>query len=404
MSSAHPQVVFTPDFFAFFSARFSLMVLAAAFFVSFFVSRLFAMAFLLSEGGHVRDDDGCRPKNGGSLAFIGRVASLEAKLPFRVAYRNSTGESPHDTPGLVPHGWKSIMRIAIIGHIPHDRYQLADGSSYTGLGGVLYGAAALGGAMGGKGEVVLVSRVGVAIEKDVRRLVGGYGFIEPRIDTVPYHGWVVHARYLDGEQRQERLVGGVSPWRVDELAKAVEGCDAVILNMVTGYEIQLPDFGAFAAVCPTLHLDFHSLAMGRDPSGLRFHAVNPHARQWCEQADVLQMNRAELRSVLPDTPPAEGAAELSSWGPGVVVITDGSNGVIVAEPGTVLHMAASDPTTNPVDPTGCGDVFGACFLVGLLRGESAIAAAGDAARIARRNADHRGIPTPQRLQEMFADW
>lgn len=40
---AHAQVVFVPDFFAFFSARFSLMLLAAVFFVSFLVSRLFDM-------------------------------------------------------------------------------------------------------------------------------------------------------------------------------------------------------------------------------------------------------------------------------------------------------------------------------------------------------------------------
>ncbi|MBN1424191.1 hypothetical protein JXA88_06525 [Candidatus Fermentibacteria bacterium] len=295
------------------------------------------------------------------------------------------------------------MRIAIIGHIPHDRYVFTDGSAYNGFGGVLYGAAALAGALAGDGEVVLVSRVGAAIEPDVRRLVGRYGAILPHIDTVPDYGWMVHANYLDGERRRERLRGDVPPWHAEELVRAVEGCDAALLNMVTGYEITLGEFLKFAPSSSSLHFDFHSLALGRDESGLRIPALNPDAWQWCSRAHTLQMNCAELQSVLPDALPMEAAATLSTWGPAVVIITDGSHGVIVAESGKAVHIAAADPTTTPVDPTGCGDVFGACFLVGRLRGLSGIDAARAAAQVARRNADHRGIPTPQRLREMFAD-
>lgn len=293
------------------------------------------------------------------------------------------------------------MRIALIGHIPHDRYQFTDGTTHTGFGGVLYGAAALAGAMRPGDEVVLVSRVGDAIAPAILALVAAYGRITPHIDTVPGHGWVVNAAYLDGERRREQLVGGVPPWTAAELLEAVAGCDAVILNMVTGYEVELPEFRAFAAACPLLHLDFHSLALGRDPSGLRVPARNTAAREWCGRARLLQMNRSELRSVLPDAEPLDAVSTLLSWGPEWVAITDGSNGVHVAEAERAWHLAAVEPTIRPVDPTGCGDVFGACLVVGILRGLPAVEASRSAEQVARRNADQRGIPTPERLREMF---
>lgn len=296
------------------------------------------------------------------------------------------------------------MRIALIGHIPHDRYILADGAPYTGFGGILYGAAALVGAMGGEGEVVLVSRIGDEISPQVARLIARYGSISPRIDTVPGYGWVVHATYVDGEHRAERLRGGVPPWTADELLRHVRGCDAVLLNMVTGFEIGLDEYEAFAAASPPLYLDFHSLALARDSAGRRTPSFNPRARRWSAPARLLQMNRAELASVVPGVAPLDAAALLSTWGPRWVAVTVGSEGAYLAEAGVAQHAAAVEPNPQPVDPTGCGDVFGACLLVGWLRGLSLPEAARAASRVARRNADHRGIPTPERIQQMFVDW
>ncbi len=293
------------------------------------------------------------------------------------------------------------MRVAIVGHIPHDRYVFADGSTHVGFGGILYGVAALSGALGPHGSVVAISRIGGEIEPSVRAVLERYGNVEAILQTVPGEGWVVHATYLDGENRRERLVGGVPPWTAEELISATRSCDAVLLNMVTGFETTLPHYRRFAAACPSLHLDFHSLALGRDADGLRFPTPRPDARAWCEVASTLQMNRVELSSVL-QGPPLEAASRLSTWGPRAVVITDGSGGVYVAHGGEALHLPAPDPTPTPQDPTGCGDVFGACFLVGILRGRSPVDAACEAQVVARRNANVRGIPLPETLDALFA--
>jgi sugar/nucleoside kinase (ribokinase family) len=287
------------------------------------------------------------------------------------------------------------MKIAVIGHIPHDRYVLHNGSRYTGFGGILYGAAALARNIEPGEEIVLVSRVGERIAPEIRRLLQEYGSITPKIDTVPDYGWVVEATYLDGEHRRERLLGAVPPWNASELIDAVAECDAAVLNMVTGFELTLDEFEQFARGAPPFLLDFHSLALGRDETGLRYPRPHTDPERWCRLATLVQMNRAELRSVLPEQMPMEGASVISRWGPKWAAVTDGRNGAWVAEKGEATHVPAVDPTSEPVDPTGCGDVFGATLLVEMLKGTPLISAANRAQVLARTNADHPGILSPE---------
>ena len=48
------------------------------------------------------------------------------------------------------------------------------------------------------------------------------------------------------------------------------------------------------------------------------------------------------------------------------------------------------PVVDPLDPTGCGDVFGATLCARLLAGDPVEAAIGEANRLAARNATYRG--------------
>jgi len=285
------------------------------------------------------------------------------------------------------------MRIAIIGHIPCDFYTLADGSTYTGFGGIFYGASALSELVKPDGSVVFISRIGNSVLPQVSRLAESYG-VEFHVDTVPGDGWSVNAVYVSGEDRREHLTGGVPPWTADELSPLITGCDGVILNMVTGYEMDLPEFVKFASHVPLLHLDFHSLALGRDDTGLRYPRSNSHAEEWCRHAHIVQMNRRELESVCPDMKPETAVHKISTWGARWVAATDGSLGVYVATGEMALHVSANNPTESPVDPTGCGDAFGAGLLSGALQGKSVVDAAADAQRLARRNADFKNIPPP----------
>lgn len=58
--------------------------------------------------------------------------------------------------------------------------------------------------------------------------------------------------------------------------------------------------------------------------------------------------------------------EIKSWGPEIVVITDGADGAQVAFDGEVVKVKACK--SKEVDTTGAGDAFGSTFVAGLIMG------------------------------------
>ena len=79
--------------------------------------------------------------------------------------------------------------------------------------------------------------------------------------------------------------------------------------------------------------------------------------------DVLIVNEVEaamLSEVRHD--PEEAAFGLVERGPNVVVVTLGKEGSLAVENTGVVHRAAAHPVT-PVDTTGAGDAFVACFAL-----------------------------------------
>ena len=61
-----------------------------------------------------------------------------------------------------------------------------------------------------------------------------------------------------------------------------------------------------------------------------------------------------------------------------------------AAPLSVRSALIPAPPTETLDPTGCGDVFGAAAFARLLAGDPVEAALGHAAALAARNAGFRG--------------
>lgn len=74
----------------------------------------------------------------------------------------------------------------------------------------------------------------------------------------------------------------------------------------------------------------------------------------------------------------------------LVVVTAGTSGCYIAQPGEPVFHQAAYPAGRVVDTTGCGDVFHGVFLHGWLRGLSAADCADLAARWAARNAEGLG--------------
>jgi sugar/nucleoside kinase (ribokinase family) len=150
----------------------------------------------------------------------------------------------------------------------------------------------------------------------------------------------------------------------------------------------------------------------------------PQAAEWFGCFDVVQLNEDEMRQLSPDplslsvqalqagvsllavtlgpkgvayvaAPEFDGLAERRTGGRpdsqgGVLIETVGRATVRPSDRPTVRSALIPAPSVEAVDPTGCGDVFGAAAFARLLAGDSVEAALRHATSLAARNAGFRG--------------
>ena len=248
------------------------------------------------------------------------------------------------------------------------------------------------------------------------RLVPGARAVE-----VPVPNNRVTLRYASAERRCERMSGGVPGWTWAELGPMVRDLDALYLNFISGFELELGTARALRqAFHGPIYADVHSLLFGMPQDGVRVLRPLADPAGWFGCFDVVQMNEDEMRQFGPD--PLAVAAQALDAGVSLLVVTLGPRGTAyVAAPGfealalggqhargggTPAFRQASPavrtslipaPLVDAVDPTGCGDVFGAALCSGLVGGASPEAAIREANRIAARNAELRGAGTLGRL-------
>jgi len=241
---------------------------------------------------------------------------------------------------------------------------------------------------------------------DVSRAQRGARFVE-----VPGTNPRVTLSYDDNMRRCEGLTGGVPAWTWEELGPMVLGLDALYVNFITGFEMELPALQALRRAFPgPIYGDLHSLALGRAPDGTRYHRPIEEGLAWLRCLDVAQVNEDEMTQLGSSEPLALAARALND-GVGAVVVTLAERGAVhesagdfaglgwaggrrpARGAGASLVQTALVPTEGgPVsgDPTGCGDVFGGTLVASLLGGLPLAPAIAAANRMARRNVSFRG--------------
>jgi hypothetical protein len=288
-------------------------------------------------------------------------------------------------------------------------------------GGIAYALAGFDAALGPEWEIVPLIKVGRDLREEATRFLASLTRLAPgtrpvEVDT-PNNRVVL--RYESRERRCERMSGGVPPWTWSELGPMVLDLDAVYVNFIAGFELGLGTAEALRRAFPGfLYADLHSLFLAMRGDGVRALQPLPDAPSWFRCFDVVQMNEEELSQLGAD--PLAVATTVVGWGATALVVTLGARGawyVTVPEGPARLpgHAGggASPPAPPPgghrygaggvtrsglvpapqvevLDPTGCGDVFGATCCARLLAGddlETAVAAANQAAA---RNAMFRG--------------
>ncbi|MGE5688214.1 MAG: carbohydrate kinase family protein [Gemmatimonadota bacterium] len=338
------------------------------------------------------------------------------------------------------------MKLGVVGSLVWDEIHGRDPAAppVEEWGGIAYALGGLDAALPEDWEIVPLIKVGrdLAPEaaeflRSLRRVGPGARFVEV---PVPNNRVVLH--YESADRRCERMAGGVPSWTWPELGPMVRDLDALYLNFISGFELCL---GTAQALRQGFHgpiyADVHSLFLGMQHDGYRVLRPLPDAASWFACFDVVQVNEDEMRQLSPD--PLALSAEVLGAGVSLLVVTLGPRGAAyVAAPGfdgwggpaaaparaqgadqarpkggpgrrtvglsegpvppseappasepaglAVRTALIPAPRVDTLDPTGCGDVFGAVLCARLLAGDRVEDAIGDANRLAARNAAFRG--------------
>lgn len=286
-------------------------------------------------------------------------------------------------------------------------------------GGIAYALAGLDASLGPEWEIVPLIKVGRDLSREAQQLLNSMTRLAPGARcvevTAPNNRVVLH--YESSERRCERMAGGVPGWTWAELGPMVRDLDAVYVNFISGFELCLGTAQALRqGFRGPLYADFHSLFLGMQQDGMRVLQPLAHAADWFGCFDIVQLNEDEMRQLSPD--PLSLSVQALHAGVSLLAVTLGPKGVAyVAAPGferladrrtggqmiggllsparqsdrpTVRSALIKAPAVETLDPTGCGDVFGAAAFASLLSGNSVEIALGHATTLAARNAGFRG--------------
>lgn len=311
-----------------------------------------------------------------------------------------------------------MPRVGIIGSLVWDLIYGRDplAPPVEEWGGIAYALAALDVSLPPDWEIVPLIKVGRDLSAQAQDLLRGLSRLAPGgrcVEvTAPNNRVVLH--YQSAERRCERMAGGVPGWTWAELGPMVSDLDAIYLNFISGFELCLGTAQALRrGFKGPIYADLHSLFLGMQQDGIRVLRPLPDAPSWFGCFDMVQLNEEEMQQLTPD--PLTLAADAVGAGVSLMAVTLGPRGVAyVAAPGfdrlavrgnrgtredvpsfhrsTVPMRSAliSALQVETLDPTGCGDVFGAAAFARLLAGDPIEAALRHAAGLAGRNAGFRG--------------
>ncbi|MEA3245884.1 MAG: carbohydrate kinase family protein [Gemmatimonadota bacterium] len=282
-------------------------------------------------------------------------------------------------------------------------------------GGITYSLSAFDAALGPDWEFVPIVKVGEDLADRAREYLRTLRRIAPDAApvVVPYPNNRVTLVYRDAERRTETLSGGVPGWTWTGLAPLLHGLDALYVNLMSGWELDLDTFRLLRQrFRGPIYCDLHSLSLDHREGGVRSLQPVPNAAEWFRCMDFVQMNEDEMAMMAHD-PMALSAMALGA-GVSVVTVTLGARGAvyfaaagferiadlrrgaagaITASGGavrTALVPGAPARVSQGGDPTGCGDVWGATFFSRLLNDDIMTDALHAAMRAAARNVEHRG--------------
>jgi hypothetical protein len=280
-------------------------------------------------------------------------------------------------------------------------------------GGITYSLAGLDAALPDDWEIVPLMKTGYDLAQRARGYFAGLQHAAPdaALIEVPYPNNRVELRYFSDERRTEVLSGGVPGWNWLALKPLIDAArlDALYVNFLSGWELDLATAQELRRQFKgPIYADLHMLVMAVQSDGLRVFRPLSSVREWCGCFDLLQANEDEIQMLAPD-PMALAATAMHAGSKCLAVTLAGRGAVYFAAaefnrlddltksrgPASAAapirtELIPGEQVAEPLDPTGCGDVWGATYFSRLLAGDMLCDAIRAAHRAAARNVEHRG--------------
>ena len=287
-----------------------------------------------------------------------------------------------------------------------------------GWGGIAYALSGLAAALDDQWDMIPFIKVGADVVAEARRWTSAMPRMaaQAQLVAVDAPNNRSELRYVTTEVRTERMSGGVPGWTVAELRDALDAAqlDALYVNFLSGTEVDLTTMQQVRAhFAGPIYVDLHMMLWETDAVGRR--ALRPlnQAAAWCGCFDFIQLNEDEMRMLAPD--PGALNVVATRAGAAATFVTLGSRGVhyhvrpahprwpavhdvhraqsLAENAGIVTGVHAPYLVRDgaPVDPTGCGDVWGGTVFARLLAGDLPHVAMSAANRAASLNAESQGV-------------
>lgn len=284
-----------------------------------------------------------------------------------------------------------------------------------GWGGIAYALSALSAALPSSWEIVPILKVGEDVAVAAREFLSTLRHVatDSTLVVVPEPNNRSELRYISDDRRTELLSGRTPAWDWSELEArfSERDIDALYVNFLSGWELDLEAAKRLrAAFRGPIYADLHMLLWVAQTNGMRALQPLPRAAEWYGCFDFVQVNEDEMATL--SHSPEELAAQAFRQGVLCTVVTLGSRGAVyyasphlaIADiPAAREHEVTMDSAESQlvapltvrdgfnIDPTGCGDVWGATYFSRLLLGDTPGTAVIVANEAAGRNATWRGV-------------
>src|SRR2546428_2347767 len=259
-----------------------------------------------------------------------RVQTRRRRLPHRARGAHRNGRRIRRR-GRVrsAHLGNGVKRLGVIGSMVWDTIYGRDPAqpAVEEWGGISYSLAALDATLRADWQIVPLVKVGRDLATRANEFLGSLRHVAPgpRFLEGPAPNNRVTLRYFQAERRCEQMSGGVPAWTWPELGAQVRDLDALYVNFISGYEMDLQTAQLLRHGFPRfLYADLHSLFLAKEPDGTRVPQPLPNAPAWFSCFDIVQLNEEEMRQ-LGDDPLAAAAGALGQ-GCRTLVVTLGARG------------------------------------------------------------------------------